>query len=96
MKKLVIFDLDGTLLNTIADLANATNYALEKLGFPQHDMNEYHMMGLRSLNDAFLPVDADQVEIGGTNLASYLENFNPTVTQNITYTTTVKPIESTE
>lgn len=37
MKKLVIFDLDGTLLNTIADLAESTNHALKQLGFPTHD-----------------------------------------------------------
>ena len=36
MKKLVIFDLDGTLLDTIADLAVATNYALQQLGYPTH------------------------------------------------------------
>lgn len=41
MKKLVIFDLDGTLLNTIADLANATNYALAKNGFQGHEENKY-------------------------------------------------------
>ena len=29
MKKLAIFDLDGTLIDTIADLAGATNYALQ-------------------------------------------------------------------
>ena len=29
MKKLIIFDLDGTLLNTISDLAQSTNHALQ-------------------------------------------------------------------
>ena len=32
MKKLIIFDLDGTLLNTIADLAQSTHHALQALG----------------------------------------------------------------
>ena len=36
MKKLVIFDLDGTLLDTIADLAESANYALKQLGYPTH------------------------------------------------------------
>ena len=44
MKKLVIFDLDGTLLNTIADLANSTNHALKKLGYPIHKIEEYNFM----------------------------------------------------
>ncbi|MDR0836326.1 MAG: HAD family hydrolase [Tannerella sp.] len=40
-KRLIIFDLDGTLLNTITDLAHATNYALLQLGFPYHNVEEY-------------------------------------------------------
>ena len=38
MKKLVIFDLDGTLLDTIADLAESANYALKQLGYPTRDV----------------------------------------------------------
>lgn len=36
MYKAVIFDLDGTLLNTLDDLAGAVNYALNTCGYPPH------------------------------------------------------------
>ena len=40
MKKAVIFDLDGTLLNTIADIANAVNSALWENGLPYRSIDE--------------------------------------------------------
>lgn len=52
MKKLAIFDLDGTLLNTIADLGKACNYALETMGFATHPIQAYAYMvgnGVRNL-----------------------------------------------
>ena len=58
MKKLVIFDLDGTLLNTIADLAHSTNYALNKLGYPIHEIEKYNFMvgnGIDKLFERALP-----------------------------------------
>ena len=53
MKKLIIFDLDGTLLNTIADLAHSTNYALNKLGYPTHDVEKYNFMVGNGINKLF-------------------------------------------
>lgn len=38
----IIFDLDGTLINSIADLADATNEALRINGFPIHEEAEYN------------------------------------------------------
>ena len=38
--KAVIFDLDGTLLNTLQDLCNSTNAALEKYGYPERTLDE--------------------------------------------------------
>ena len=58
MKKLVIFDLDGTLLNTIADLAAATNYALQACGYPTHDTDAYRFFvgtGINKLFERALP-----------------------------------------
>lgn len=53
MKKLVIFDLDGTLLNTIADLANSTNHALASLGYPTHEVAAYPFMVGNGINKLF-------------------------------------------
>ena len=53
MKKLVIFDLDGTLLNTIADLAQSTNHALAELGYPVHDEDSYRQRVGNGINKLF-------------------------------------------
>lgn len=58
MKKLAIFDLDGTLLNTIADLAAATNYALTQYGYPTHSTDAYRFFignGINKLFERALP-----------------------------------------
>ncbi len=54
MTKLCIFDLDGTLINSLYDLADAMNYALKKNGFPVHEREKYRFMvgcGLSVLAD---------------------------------------------
>ena len=58
MKKLVIFDLDGTLLDTIADLAESANYALKQLGYPTHDVETIRTFvgnGINRLLERALP-----------------------------------------
>lgn len=58
MKRLVIFDLDGTLLYTIEDLGHAANYALEKNGFATHTLASYPFFvgnGVRRLITRVLP-----------------------------------------
>ncbi len=65
MKQLVIFDLDGTLLNTISDLGAATNHALRSLGYPQHALSSYPMMvgnGVTRLIERALPEEARNKE----------------------------------
>ena len=40
MKTGLLFDLDGTLLDTLQDLLDATNYALEQFGYPRRTLPE--------------------------------------------------------
>ena len=50
--KLILFDLDGTLLDTLEDLAAAVNHALSVRGLPLHSLQDYRSMvghGVRNL-----------------------------------------------
>ena len=61
--KLAIFDLDGTLLNTIRDLADSVNYALEKNGFPKRTLEEVTKFvgnGIRKLIVRAVPKGTDE------------------------------------
>ena len=67
--KAFIFDLDGTLLNTLPDLVNVTNKALEEEGFPTHTPEQiltYIGDGAASLISQAVPADASQDEFERT------------------------------
>ena len=79
MKKLVIFDLDGTLLNTIEDLGNAANYALSRNGYPTHSLASYPFFvgnGVRNLIRKALPDDARTDSIIDSLLKDFKEYYN--------------------
>lgn len=61
--KALIFDLDGTLLNTIDDLGDSANHILCKLGFPTHTIDEYKYFvgnGIPKLIERCLPPDKQE------------------------------------
>ncbi|MGN0611267.1 MAG: HAD family hydrolase [Ruminiclostridium sp.] len=58
--KALIFDLDGTLLNTLDDLADSANHILGQLGFPTHSTDKYKYFvgnGIPKLIERCLPAD---------------------------------------
>lgn len=74
-KTLLIFDLDGTLLNTIVDLGEACNYALQKMGFAEHPISAYNFMvgnGVRNLLQRSHP-DATPEEL--EQLLTYFRDY---------------------
>lgn len=81
--KAVIFDLDGTLVNTISDLASSVEYALAKFGFAGHTLEEYTSYvgnGTLKLIERSLPDDARNDDallhkVHDTFSAYYAEHF---------------------
>jgi phosphoglycolate phosphatase len=58
--KVAIFDMDGTILNTIEDLADTMNYCLKKYGMPERSLSEIKSFvgnGIRRLIDLAVPKD---------------------------------------
>ncbi len=61
----VIFDLDGTLLDTLRDIAEAMNAVLGKLGYPTHPVGEYKRLtgdGVVALIENSFPAGASDPE----------------------------------
>jgi len=64
--KLAIFDLDGTILNTIDDLADSANYICRQHNFPEHTVDEIKFMvgnGIPKLVERFCPSQTSQEEL---------------------------------
>lgn len=79
MKKLVIFDLDGTLLDTIDDLGEAANHALRTLGYPERKREEYYLLagrGITNLLKSALPAGEDTEENVSLIRKHFLAHYN--------------------
>ena len=64
-----IFDLDGTLLNTLNDLAASTNYALRWAGMPEHSVDDVRRFvgnGVKKLMERAIPDGLDNPKFDGT------------------------------
>jgi phosphoglycolate phosphatase len=75
--KSAIFDLDGTLADTLADLSDAVNHGLRVLGCPEHDYETYRYFvgnGARKLCERALP--EDRKEETGRLLDMFREYYN--------------------
>lgn len=73
-----IFDLDGTLLNTLDDLANSTNHVLEQFGFPTHQKDKYNYFvgnGMKKLIERVLPAEVLDTPVFDEVLSCFMEYY---------------------
>ena len=78
MIKAVLFDLDGTLVNSLEDLAASTNYALAKFGFPAHETEKFKYFvgdGMPKLIERVLPENSRDVETHKEVLKIFMNHY---------------------
>lgn len=74
----VLFDLDGTLIDTIDDIGDAANRVLAKRGFPVHPVSSYYRFvgeGVRALFSRALPEEKRNEALIGACLAEFVEDY---------------------
>ena len=77
----VIFDLDGTLLDTLEDLADAANATLTHFGFPVHPVDSYRYFvgeGLKTLTQRIIPGSSAT----DAELSEYMQKFGEIYSRN--------------
>ena len=76
--KAILFDLDGTLLDTLEDLGNAANRVLEKYDFPTHTMADYRLFvgeGVVTLMSRALPENKRDDDTVGVCVQTFREEY---------------------
>ncbi len=78
MIKAILFDLDGTLINSLDDLADGVNHTLAEYGFPTHETKKYKYFignGMRNLIERALPEEFKNTETHNKVLADFMAYY---------------------
>lgn len=75
MKKAVMFDLDGTLINSLADIAGSMNRVLERNGLPKHPVEAYKLFTGDGAMNLTLRALGDRRDLVDTVYHQYREEY---------------------
>ena len=81
--RLVLFDLDGTLLDTLDDLSEAVNHALEQRGVPLHTRDEFMTMVGHGVRNLVLQALPDEMQADDALVDAALSDFKAYYTAHI-------------